>query len=131
MMMSYFPSYESDLNQQQSDTSLRQVYGFRDRDFLRRTARHGTMNTLTVCDPSVPSPDTDNNIEQAETEVTKMLTESLNVPNVLDPDDSLMKKFQNALREHLIRVDNKLNSEILELVSIRILNFLDSSLSNA
>lgn len=44
-------------------------------------------------------------------------TKSLNVPDVLDPDDSLMKKFQNALREHLVRVNNKLNSEILELVS--------------
>ncbi|EFN87547.1 Coiled-coil domain-containing protein 40 [Harpegnathos saltator] len=39
----------------------------------------------------------------------------MQVPNVLDPDDSLMKKFQDALREHLTRVDKKLNDEILEL----------------
>jgi len=67
-------------------------------------------------------------MEQPGTKVMKKIwidTKSLNVPNVLDPDDSLMKKFQNALREHLVRVDNKLNSEILELVSTRILTFLD------
>lgn len=45
-------------------------------------------------------------------------TKCLTVPNVLDPDDSLMNKFQSALREHLVRVDNKLNSEILDLVSL-------------
>jgi hypothetical protein len=39
--------------------------------------------------------------------------------NVLDPDDSLMKKFQDALRAHLIRVDDRLSSEISELVSTR------------
>lgn len=62
-----------------------------------------------------------NNMEQLETKFKKKLwidTKSLNVPNVLDPDDSLMKKFQNALREHLVRVDNKLSSEILEFVRI-------------
>jgi len=59
-------------------------------------------------------------MEQPGTKVTNKIwidTKSLNVPNVLDPDDSLMKKFQNALRDHLVRVDNKLNSEIVELVS--------------
>lgn len=57
-------------------------------------------------------------MEQSGTRIKKKLwidTKSLNVPNVLDPDDSLMKKFQNALRDHLVRVDNKLNDEILEL----------------
>lgn len=90
------------------------------------------MNTLIESDASVPSSVAANNMEQPGTKVMKKLwvdTKSLNVPNVLDPDDSLMKKFQNALREHLIRVDNKLNIEILELV--RILTFLDlKDLSN-
>lgn len=60
-------------------------------------------------------------MEQSGTKLKKKLwmdTKSLNVPNVLDPDDSLMKKFQNALRQHLVRVDNKLSSEILEFVRI-------------
>lgn len=77
------------------------------------------MNTSTASDTLVPSPA--DNMEQPGAKVMKKLwvdTKSLNVPNVLDPDDSLMKKFQSALREHLIRVDNKLNSEILELVSV-------------
>ncbi|XP_036138462.1 coiled-coil domain-containing protein 40 isoform X2 [Monomorium pharaonis] len=77
------------------------------------------MNTLTVS-TSTPSPHTADNMEQPVAKVTKKLwvdTKSLNVPNVLDPDDSLMKKFQNALRDHLVRVDNKLNEEILELES--------------
>ncbi|EZA53658.1 Coiled-coil domain-containing protein [Ooceraea biroi] len=39
----------------------------------------------------------------------------MEVPNVLDPDDSLMKRFQDALREHLVRVDGRLSSEISEL----------------
>ncbi|TGZ48143.1 coiled-coil domain-containing protein 40 [Temnothorax longispinosus] len=76
------------------------------------------MNTLTVSDASAPSPDTAKNMEQPGTKVMKKLwidTKSLDVPNVLNPDDFLMKKFQSALREHLTRVDNKLNSEILEL----------------
>lgn len=84
------------------------------------------MNTLIESDASVPSSVTANNMEQPGTKVMKKLwvdTKSLDVPNVLDPDDSLMKKFQNALREHLIRADNRLNSEILELV--RILIFLN------
>ncbi|KMQ90906.1 coiled-coil domain-containing protein 40-like protein [Lasius niger] len=57
-------------------------------------------------------------MEQSGTKLKKKLwidTKSLNVPSVLDPDDSLMKKFQNALREHLVRIDNKLSSEILDL----------------
>jgi len=68
-----------------------------------------------------------NGMEQPGTRFKKKLwidPKSLNVPNVLDPDDSLMKKFQNALREHLVRVDNKLSSEILELVRI-LLSFPD------
>lgn len=63
----------------------------------------------------------DANMERPGTTVTKQLwidTKSLRAPNVLDPDDTLMKKFQNALREHLVRVDNRLNNEILELVSM-------------
>lgn len=62
-------------------------------------------------------------MEQPDTKFTKKLwidTRSMQTPNVLDPDDSLMKKFQNALREHLVRVDDRLNGEILELVSIGI-----------
>ncbi|KAL6264767.1 hypothetical protein P5V15_004865 [Pogonomyrmex californicus] len=76
------------------------------------------MNTSTASNALAPPPDNANNMEQSETKIMKKLwvdTKSLNVPNVLDPDDSLMKKFQDALREHLIRVDNKLNTEILEL----------------
>lgn len=36
--------------------------------------------------------------------------------NVLDPDDKLMKKFQTTLHTHLLRVNNKLSEEILNLV---------------
>lgn len=57
-----------------------------------------------------------------ETKLTRKLwiepTKSPEMPNVLDPNDSLMKKFQDALREHLSRVDKKLSDEILEFVSI-------------
>ncbi|KAI4501390.1 hypothetical protein M0802_003267 [Mischocyttarus mexicanus] len=40
---------------------------------------------------------------------------SVQVPNVIDPDDALMKRFQSALKEHLIRLNNKLSEEILDL----------------
>lgn len=40
----------------------------------------------------------------------------IQVPNVLDPDDALMKRFQSALKEHLLRLANKLSEEILDLV---------------
>lgn len=81
------------------------------------------MNTLTESSTLNISVDNEFNadsIQQPETKFKKLWidTKSLNVPNVLDPDDTLMKKFQNALREHLVRVDNKLSSEILELVRI-------------
>ena len=80
------------------------------------------MTTLIANSTSDPSPDTANNMEPPESQqVTRKFwidTKSLNVPDVMDPDNPLMTKFQNALREHLIRIDNKLNSEILELVSI-------------
>lgn len=62
-----------------------------------------------------------NDMEQPENKFTKKVwvdTKPNVLPNVLDPDDSLMKKFQNALREHLTRVDKKLSDEILELVSL-------------
>ena len=79
------------------------------------------MTTLIANSTTDPSPDTANKMElPGSPQVARKFwidTKSLNVPDVLDPDDSLMTKFQNALREHLIRVDNKLNSEILELVS--------------
>lgn len=79
------------------------------------------MTTSIANSTSGPSNDTANNMElPGSQQVTRKFwidTKSLNVPDVLDPDDSLMKKFQNALREHLVRVNNKLNSEILELVS--------------
>lgn len=35
---------------------------------------------------------------------------------ILDPDDPLMKRFQDALKSHLLRIDDKLSSEISELV---------------
>ncbi|KYN30494.1 Coiled-coil domain-containing protein 40 [Trachymyrmex septentrionalis] len=77
------------------------------------------MTTLIANSTTDPSPDTANKMElPGSPQVARKFwidTKSLNVPDVLDPDDSLMTKFQNALREHLIRVDNKLNSEILEL----------------
>ncbi|XP_014468728.1 PREDICTED: coiled-coil domain-containing protein 40-like [Dinoponera quadriceps] len=56
--------------------------------------------------------------EQSETKFTKKLwvdKKPAQVLNVLNPDDSLMKKFQDALQEHLTRVDKKLSDEILEL----------------
>ena len=36
--------------------------------------------------------------------------------NILDPDDKLMKKFQETLRLHLLHIDNKLSEEIFNLV---------------
>lgn len=38
---------------------------------------------------------------------------------ILDPDDPLMKRFQDALKSHLRRIDNKLTDEISELVRSR------------
>ncbi|KAK9304280.1 hypothetical protein QLX08_004277 [Tetragonisca angustula] len=35
--------------------------------------------------------------------------------NILDPDDKLMKKFQETLRLHLLHIDNKLSEEIFNL----------------
>lgn len=35
---------------------------------------------------------------------------------ILDPDDPLMKRFQDALKSHLLRINNKLSDEISELV---------------
>lgn len=79
-------------------------------------------NTIAESNLATPLDNTPNaNMEQSETTLPRKLqidTKSSQMPTVLDPDDSLMKKFQNALREHLIRVDNRLNSEILDLVSI-------------
>ncbi|XP_047359274.1 coiled-coil domain-containing protein 40 isoform X1 [Vespa velutina] len=43
---------------------------------------------------------------------------SVQIPNVLDPDDALMKRFQNALKEHLLRLANKLSEEILDLEAV-------------
>ncbi|XP_043504867.1 coiled-coil domain-containing protein 40 isoform X1 [Polistes fuscatus] len=43
---------------------------------------------------------------------------SVPVPNVIDPDDALMKRFQSALKEHLLRLNNKLSEEILDLEAI-------------
>lgn len=85
------------------------------------------MTSSIVNNDLISSPDDEFNIanvEQPGMRLTKKMwtdTKPLTVPNVLDPDDSLMKKFQNALREHLVRVDNKLNSEILDLVNISLL----------
>ena len=48
--------------------------------------------------------------------------DNLNEDNfkLLDPDDPLMKRFQDALKAHLLRIDNKLSDEIKELVSFKI-----------
>lgn len=35
---------------------------------------------------------------------------------ILDPNDPIMNRFQDALRAHLTRIDNKLSEEIHELV---------------
>ncbi|KAI4488967.1 hypothetical protein M0804_004465 [Polistes exclamans] len=43
---------------------------------------------------------------------------SVQVPNVIDPDDALMKRFQSALKEHLLRLNNKLSEEILDLEAL-------------
>ncbi|XP_015177940.1 PREDICTED: coiled-coil domain-containing protein 40 isoform X1 [Polistes dominula] len=43
---------------------------------------------------------------------------SVQAPNVIDPDDALMKRFQSALKEHLLRLNNKLSEEILDLEAI-------------
>ncbi|XP_012273583.1 coiled-coil domain-containing protein 40 [Orussus abietinus] len=42
-------------------------------------------------------------------------TPSEELLQVLDPDDPLMKRFQDALQKHLLRIDKKLSEEILEL----------------
>ena len=36
---------------------------------------------------------------------------------ILDPDDPLMKRFQEALKTHLTRINGKLTEDILDLVS--------------
>lgn len=36
---------------------------------------------------------------------------------VLDPDDPLMKRFQDALENHLLRIDLRLSQDITQLVS--------------
>lgn len=38
---------------------------------------------------------------------------------ILDPNDPIMKRFQDALRAHLTRIDNKLSEEIHELVGYK------------
>lgn len=75
------------------------------------------MNTLTSNNAfSLDNTLKTNDMEQEKN--SRIDANSVEIPNVLHPDDSLMKKFQDALRDHLIRIDNKLNSEILDLVSI-------------
>lgn len=82
-----------------------------------------TSNSLAASSPDTANSNA-NNMEQVEIKLGKgskkswIDTISLEIPNVLDPDDSLMKRFQDALREHLARVDDRLSSEIVELVSI-------------
>lgn len=39
-------------------------------------------------------------------------------PTILDPDDPLMKRFQESLKSHLTRIDDKLQEEIFDLVGI-------------
>ena len=36
--------------------------------------------------------------------------------NILHPDDPLMQRFQDALKAHLLRMNNKLSEEIRDLV---------------
>lgn len=36
--------------------------------------------------------------------------------HILHPDDALMKRFQDALKAHLLRLDDKLDEEIREIV---------------
>lgn len=43
---------------------------------------------------------------------------NLELLKVLDPDDPLMRRFQEALRAHLLRVDERLTIDIRELVII-------------
>lgn len=40
---------------------------------------------------------------------------------ILDPEDSLMKKFQRTLHSHLTKVATRLSEEIAELVHISVL----------
>lgn len=58
-------------------------------------------------------------------DIYKLITNSWNEAEetpeslkVLDPDDPLMKRFQETLRAHLMKINNKLTEEINELVSI-------------
>lgn len=43
--------------------------------------------------------------------------ESVESLKVLDPDDPLMKRFQDALKAHLIKVNDGLTKDINELAS--------------
>lgn len=39
------------------------------------------------------------------------------MPNVLNPDDVLMQRFQKTLGEHLTRVIDRISGQIVDLVS--------------
>lgn len=63
------------------------------------------------------------NISQDE-EIYKLIKDNWNEDKpaeslkVLDPDDPLMKRFQEALKAHLVKINKNLSEEINELVSI-------------
>ena len=42
---------------------------------------------------------------------------------ILDPNDPLMKRFQDALQAHLTRINNKLSDEIFDLVLFNFYKF--------
>ncbi|XP_046470092.1 coiled-coil domain-containing protein 40 isoform X1 [Neodiprion pinetum] len=94
---------------------------------------------LTMCDPNLgalPSPvseqrssykprflDKDektpsDSLNEPSTKVNSKLwkyTPPAEPPSILDPDDPLMKRFQESLKAHLSRINNKLNEEIFDL----------------
>lgn len=57
----------------------------------------------------------ENSVLRWKEETTKISMDE--APHVLDPEDPLMKRFQNALKAHLMRIERKLSEDIVELVS--------------
>ncbi|XP_015108461.2 coiled-coil domain-containing protein 40 [Diachasma alloeum] len=72
--------------------------------------------TSTV-DPDVPQRDVDPLKFKSwrESESSEMNENKKRFLKVLDPDDPLMRRFQDALRSHLLRVEERLSAEIAEL----------------
>lgn len=61
---------------------------------------------------------TTNSTTKWKSEADRNLDETL---KVLDPEDRLMKRFQDALKAHLTRIDQRLSEDILNLVSFSML----------